>query len=102
MAPAKPTKAIVKAPAKAAEPKWYPADDIPKPKKNLRAKKGKATATLRSSLTPGSVVIMLSGRFRGKRAVFLKQLASGTLLVTGEWACFDSWCVGLRALPATA
>ena len=48
---------------------WYPADDE---KKTLKRKTGAKTAKLRRGIVPGSVLILLSGRFRGKRVVFLK------------------------------
>merc|ERR1712054_232778 len=62
---------------------YYPADDCVK---NFKRKCKTPNPTKgRKCIVPGSVVILLSGRFRGKRVVVLKTLDSGLLLVTGPY-----------------
>ena len=59
---------------------WYPADDEKVHHVHKKPKQAKD-----KGLKPGQVLILLAGRFRGSRVVFLKQLPSGLLLVTGPY-----------------
>ena len=62
---------------------WYPVSDL-KTHFKRKCKIPKKTH-ISAELVPGQVLILLSGRFRGRRVVFLKKLESGLLLVTGPY-----------------
>merc|ERR1712167_145649 len=83
-----------KAEAKKA-PRYYPAEDVKGKLGNNHHNTRKQTK-LRASITPGTEVILLAGHFKGKRAVFLKQLDSGLMLITGP---YKSNGVPLRRVP---
>ena len=62
---------------------WYPVSNL---KAHFKRKcKIPKKSHISAELTPGQVVIILSGRFRGRRVIFLKKLESGLLLVTGPY-----------------
>ena len=62
---------------------WYPV--VTSKQHFTRLSKKPHASKLRKDLEEGQIIILLSGRFRGKRVVYLKRLESGLLLVTGPY-----------------
>ncbi|KAF1743520.1 hypothetical protein MXB_2874 [Myxobolus squamalis] len=67
---------------KRRQTRYYSVDD----KRKGSGRKIKRNPTkLRSSIKPGTILVLVSTKYRGKRVVFLKQLVSGLLLVVGPY-----------------
>merc|ERR1711985_161390 len=83
------------------ETRYYPAEDV---KSKLRNNHNNSRQTkLRASITPGTVLILLAGHFKGKRVVFLKQMESGLLRVPQSYVIATKTTVDVSkvAVPAS-
>lgn len=62
--------------------KFYSADDVASPLPSRKAAQHK-TASLKAGYAAGQILILLAGRYRGKRVVLLGTTATGLLIVCG-------------------
>ena len=69
-------KVAAKKVSKGREPRFYPADDVKVPLASHRVKRAaRRSARLRASITPGTVLILLSGRFRASASYSSSSLS---------------------------
>lgn len=65
--------------------RFYPTEDVRRAHPNRKNNNVPNKTRLRSTITPGAVLILLAGPHKGKRVVFLKQLSTGLLAVSGPY-----------------
>ena len=68
---------------KRKQPKYVPVYRVPRRAPSNRTKH--RAPKVRASLKPGAVVILLAGKYQGRRVVLLDVLPSGLLLVSGPY-----------------